>query len=645
VYSNETWVLGPGNAAPAGDPAVSFSTSTQSFGAPAVGTSSVPANIWVSNAGAGPLLISSASATGDFTLSSDDCPLAPDPLAPGSYCRIQVTFTPTICGFRSGNLTLTDNGPNGSQAVFLQGIGLTPGCDDDLLVIPPSDVTVDATSTSGAVVKYLSPLSVDFDEAANPPPVTCDYATGSTFPIGTTVVTCQATDSDDLTNTATASFRVSVNDTDLALTGVPADIATSPTSASGAVVNYSPPTAVDEDGTPPPVVCSPASGSTFPIGVTTVTCQASDPDDTPNTATATFRVRVGDADLELTAVPATIHATASGPKGAGVYYGAPVALDGGKQGPDVTCDHPTGSLFPIGITTVTCQATDPDDTPSTVAATFQVIVTDTDLALANVPTPISVNAAPGSTGATVTFTPPTVSDDDGGPVTCVPASGSTFPIATTNVTCWVTDADDTPNTATAVFPVTVNDTDLTVTGVPADITAVATGPSGAVVTYTKPVAVDEDPDPVPVTCDPASGSTFPVGATTVMCQAVDSDDLGSAIAFFHVTVVPDVGVAISVSPTTAHAHDTVTTTAVLTNLGTASTRATVRYTVMFTDSNYNTSTVTSDKAVVTLAAGATASRSFSFAVKNQTPAGFYTVIVMATDFTGTVTQYAYFTVV
>src|SRR6185437_9843636 len=117
----------------------------------------------------------------------------PDPLAPGSYCRVQVTFTPTACGYRSSNLTLTDNAPNGSQAVFLQGIGATPGCDDDLLVTPPSDVTLDATSLSGAVVKYLSPSVTDFDEAANPPLVTCDHATGSIFSIGTTLVTCQAT--------------------------------------------------------------------------------------------------------------------------------------------------------------------------------------------------------------------------------------------------------------------------------------------------------------------------------------------------------------------------------------------------------------------------------------------------------------------
>ena len=59
------------------------------------------------------------------------------------------------------------------------------------------------------------------------------------------------------------------------------------------------------------------------------------------------------------------------------------------------------------------------------------------------------------------------------------------------------------------------------TGVPADL-AVRTGdPSGAVVTYALPAATDdESPDPA-VTCDPAPGTRFPVGATVVTCTATD----------------------------------------------------------------------------------------------------------------------------
>jgi hypothetical protein len=109
--------------------------------------------------------------------------------------------------------------------------------------------------------------------------------------------------------------------------------------------------------------------------------------------------------------------------------------------------------------------------------------------------------------------------------------------------------------------------------------------------------------------------------------------------------MPDVQLTISVNPLTVRAHETVTTTASVTDLGTVSTRATVTYAITFTDSTGITSTVASDKAVVTLAAGSTASRSFSFVVKNQTSKGVYTVVVAARDSTGTVTETGSFTVI
>jgi alpha-tubulin suppressor-like RCC1 family protein len=64
----------------------------------------------------------------------------------------------------------------------------------------------------------------------------------------------------------------------------------------------------------------------------------------------------------------------------------------------------------------------------------------------------------------------------------------------------------------------LTDNDLSLAGVPADITVNATGPGGAVVTYTAPTAVDEDGVTPAVSCAPASGSTFPVGTTTVTCS-------------------------------------------------------------------------------------------------------------------------------
>ena len=355
----------------------------------------------------------------------------------------------------------------------------------------------------------------------------------------------------------------------------------------------------------------------------------------PSNVTATFRVSVGDGDLSLVNMPADVTVQATGPSGAAVGFVMPSSTDEDGSSPSVTCDHLSGSLFPLGTTTVTCTATDPDDTPSTVSATFKVTVIDTDLGLEGVSQDITVSAT-GPSGAIVTYVAPTGVDEDGEDlvVTCDHASGATYPIGTTTVTCSVSDEDDTPSTRRASFNITVNDTDLALTNVPADITAVATGASGAAVSFTPPTVIDEDADKPAVTCNRDSGSMFAVGTTTVTCSASDPDDSPSTVtASFHVTVIPDVRLAITVSPVTATAHSTVTTTVAATNIGNATEKVTITYSVAYVDASGAMSIVTSDKAQVTVSPGQTANRTFSFAVKNTTAKGAYVVTVTASDVT------------
>ncbi len=64
------------------------------------------------------------------------------------------------------------------------------------------------------------------------------------------------------------------------------------------------------------------------------------------------------------------------------------------------------------------------------------------------------------------------------------------------------------------------DTTPPVLSLPDDITAEATDTSGAAVTYTAS-AMDDVDGPITPTCAPPSGSTFPVGTTTVQCSATD----------------------------------------------------------------------------------------------------------------------------
>ena len=79
---------------------------------------------------------------------------------------------------------------------------------------------------------------------------------------------------------------------------VPASLVVNATSPAGATVSYAV-TATDPDNSPSQltIICSPQSGSTFPIGVTTVNCSASDP--AGNTAMGTFTVTVLGATDQL----------------------------------------------------------------------------------------------------------------------------------------------------------------------------------------------------------------------------------------------------------------------------------------------------------------------------------------------------------
>jgi hypothetical protein len=182
--------------------------------------------------------------------------------------------------------------------------------DSDLgLTNLPSDITVNATSPQGAVVTFTPPTVVDEDSSL--PTVSCTSASGLTsgsiFPIGTTKVTCTASDSDDVNSPVSQSFTVTVNDTDLALTNMPTNMTVNATSPQGAVVTYTTPTVVDEDSPLPTATCAPASGSTFAIGTTTVTCTASDSDDTNSPVSAGFTVTVNGAATQVNELIATIN--------------------------------------------------------------------------------------------------------------------------------------------------------------------------------------------------------------------------------------------------------------------------------------------------------------------------------------------------
>jgi hypothetical protein len=88
--------------------------------------------------------------------------------------------------------------------------------------------------------------------------------------------------------------------------------------------------------------------------------------------------------------------------------------------------------------------------------------------------------------------------------------------------------------AWAVVIVSPADTTPPVVTVPADITAEATSPAGAIVTFSASASDLVDGTIAP-TCTPGSGATFALGDTTVTCQAMDiAGNPGTATFVIHV---------------------------------------------------------------------------------------------------------------
>jgi hypothetical protein len=320
------------------------------------------------------------------------------------------------------------------------------------------------------------------------------------------------------------------------------DVTVEATSPSGAPATFHVKAFDPDTDNPISVTCSPAGSgtgdftvtTTFPLDTTTVSCDGADDDSNPVHGEASVTVQ----DTTAPTLPQPGNLTASSPTTAGIAVSWPDVTGTDIVDGSITanCSPASGTVFLPGPTTVTCTATDNHGNSAQVQFTVTVTFADTEPPSLTVPADISVNTS--GTSAVVTYSV-SASDNSGNPpaVSCNPPSGSTFPVGTTTVNCTASDGVNPPTTAS--FTVTVTFVDTTapaISNVPANRVVEANGPSGSVVSYTGPTATDAAEGPKPVSCSPTSGSTFPLGGTTVNCTASDSHGNTSS-ASFAVTVV------------------------------------------------------------------------------------------------------------
>jgi hypothetical protein len=450
-------------------------------------------------------------------MASDNCTLPANAVVctpPSGFC-----FSP---GTTTVNCTVTDASQNQANCSFTVTITqCTIQCQ--------ANITKDTDPNQcQAVVNYATPTTT-----GNCGTVTCTPPSGSPFQKGVTTVNCTTQSG------PSCSFTVTVSDAQPPTITCPANkTQNNDSNQCGAAVTYANATATDNCsgvGTP---TCSPASGSFFSTGTTTVICTVKDGANL--TASCSFTITVNDTQPPTITCPANItRGTDANQCQAVVNYPAPTITDNctppasGKQqvaggsGFTPICTPPSGSAFPKGVTTVNCTVVDGANNQS--SCSFTITVNDTQNPTISCPANIIRSTDANSCSAVVTFATTASDNCPGVGVVCTPPSGSTFPKGVTTVSCTATDSSS--RTASCSFTVTVADTQPPVIACPANLTAVTATVNDACTVVNFTLTTNDNCSGTTIVCNPPSGTCFPVGVTTTTCTATDQSGNTSTCSF------------------------------------------------------------------------------------------------------------------
>ena len=357
--------------------------------------------------------------------------------------------------------------------------------------------------------------------------VRCSPRSGATYNLGKTTVTCSAADSHG--NTTTRSFVVDLTRAPPGsiVFALPANPLVEATGPNGAVVTYTA-SAKYGSGRSVSVTCTPRSGSTLSIGAHSVTCSA-------HGQQQSFNVTVRDSTGPAIDIKASPSIEAESKDGAPLAYTV-TATDKVSGTVTPTCDPASGTTLAIGTHSIACTAK--DGAGNATSRSFTVKVVDGPPTLTVSPDITRPYQKPSYT--VVRYQPATATDKVDGALTptCSPQSGSGFPFGKTVVTCTVTDSAG--NQVSKSFTVAVVDTVPPNLTIPKDFVAYTPYEVSTAVVNFKTSAYDTVDGVLPVSCSPASGSSFPIGKNTVTCSATDRSG-NKTTKSFVVTVYPGIG--------------------------------------------------------------------------------------------------------
>lgn len=457
--------------------------------------------------------------------------------------------------------TATDSNNNSatcSQIVTVTGTDNVP----PTISAPPNvtETTGAQGATCGRIVgeSELGTATAD-DNCSTVRVVRTGVPAGNFFPIGTTTITYTATDGAGLTATATQTVTIADNtppiiaapdDASYACrSGVPA---ANPSQATGGnvfddngnLLPAGPPS--DNCGVPTVTVTETDNGGAGSAAnplIITRTFTATDGATPSNSSSAVQTITVADGIAPTINAPSDVTAyTGPGATSCGidVSLGTPTT-DDNCAGVTVT-RSPSGNSFGVGTTDVTWTAT--DAAGNTATAIQHVTVNDNTVPTIAAPPDKTIYTGTGATSCSVTVadlnaTLGTATAADNCPgVTWARGGGNVFQLGNTIITYTATDVHG--NTASATQTVTVTDNTAPIVTPPANITAqlpLNSAATSMVVNYPNPAtATDNCGGAITFSYSPASGSTFPVGTTTVTVTATDEHN-NSATATFTVEVL------------------------------------------------------------------------------------------------------------
>jgi hypothetical protein len=338
----------------------------------------VPGPVSVTTNSCGQVVDESQLGTATATDTGNNC-------SPGTVTILRTgvppgNFFPT--GTTTITYTATDAAGNTSPPAT-QTVTVTESPAIPPTVIAPADVTAftgpGATSCGATVSNATLGTATASDNCAGVTVVRTGVPAGNVFPVGNTTVTYTATDRSG--NQASDTQVVTVVDNTVPVVTAPGTVTlyTGPgatscgvtvsnldgTFSTGSATDNCPGVgAVTRSGVP--------SGNVFPVGDTTLTYSATDAHG--NTGQATQLVTVVDNTAPVISCPVNIVIEPTCPSGAIATYSTPTATDNcAVQSISRTAGGASGTVFPIGTTTVTHLATDIHGNTSSCSFTVTVL--------------------------------------------------------------------------------------------------------------------------------------------------------------------------------------------------------------------------------------------------------------------------------